>query len=216
MERNNSRQRKLSTSATPPSLKSSYYAGARFETTPSLQSLPTPPIRWTMSSPVLRSQSMPSSPITTSMGTTTKVVTTLGIGELQQQKTPTKEIKTPAPVFKSASFPGDNSLMSLFRGIKVPVDPVDNAQVQEAQKVTAAMVTPVKVAQVEEKVDLFQMLMNASPKRIESPVKLIPTATASTRTVIAKPCQLYFGEENDQQHYKDISQHLKTLLKVTA
>ena len=40
-----------------------YFAGAKFDCLPSVSSLPTPPVEWTV--PVLRSQSQPSSPVTT-------------------------------------------------------------------------------------------------------------------------------------------------------
>ncbi|CAG7715422.1 unnamed protein product [Allacma fusca] len=40
-----------------------YFAGAKFDCLPSVSSLPTPPSEWTI--PVLRSQSQPSSPVTT-------------------------------------------------------------------------------------------------------------------------------------------------------
>jgi len=43
-----------------------YFAGAKFDCLPSVSSLPTPPVEWTI--PVLRSQSQPSSPVTTTTG----------------------------------------------------------------------------------------------------------------------------------------------------
>lgn len=185
MDRHSPRQRKLSSST--PQKKSNYYAGARFETRPSMTSLPPPPPRWTASSPLPRSQSMPSSPITTNM---------MGIGFGSGERRPATTPPT-STVFKSASFPGDSSLLGLFR-----VRESSNAQEEQISIMRPRPPSPVKV--VEEKVDLIQMLIQASPRKEErelSPVKLIP------RSIARQSC----GQE-----YKDITNHLKSLLNVSA
>jgi hypothetical protein len=60
-------QRMRTTSGSSSMEKSSqeFYAGAKFDFSPSVASLPTPPTNWTI--PLIRSQSQPSSPVTTSM-----------------------------------------------------------------------------------------------------------------------------------------------------
>lgn len=203
MERRSPRQKKPLSSSTPT--KAVYYAGARFETRPTLSSLPVPPMRWTLSSPspLLRSQSTPSSPITTNA---------MGAGE---------EIRRPATtpvttVFKSASFPGDSSsLMSLFRV---------RESSSNAQKLILEPQSPRK--EVEGKVDLMQMLIKASPaKKQEQPpqaevvkekkVILTPVKVKQVPIANAKPCHLQLNDATGQE-YKNVSDCLKSLLKVSA
>jgi len=64
---NDQRMRTTSGSSSSSVEKSSqeFYAGAKFDFSPSVASLPTPPTTWTI--PLIRSQSQPSSPVTTSM-----------------------------------------------------------------------------------------------------------------------------------------------------
>lgn len=197
-ERRSPRQRKHSSSTPPRTV--GYYAGARFETAPLTSSLPTPPPRWTMSSP--RSQSMPSSPITTNM------MSTLGSGERNPPVT-----LSGSAVFKSASFPSDSTLMNLLGIRKIPVE-VQTTKTPEKKPTTAPVPVPAKV---EEKVsgdDLIRMLIAASPvKRGEQEEMKKSTLTPVTTPVkpiprpIPKSCGQEVGLSTDT---------LKSLLKLSA
>lgn len=98
----------------------------------------------------------------------------------------------------------------------------NHAHAQSFEVKRPAPASPPANAKVEEKVDLIQMLIQASPKREQepelkpqekkmikevTPVKLIPRSPAT-------PCHLQFN--NCGQEYKNVSDHLKSLLKVSA
>lgn len=153
----------------------------------------------------------------------------MGIGEGKRMFPSTP---TTVTVFKSASFPGDSSLMNLFR-----VRESRNAQENLIQRPPPPVAVVAVAAAAEEKVDLIQMLIKASPKKdkeeketkekevqmqkvkvnttrvtVTAPVKATTTpVVVQQQQLIPRSCQIDHAQE-----YKDISQHLKSLLNVSA
>jgi hypothetical protein len=62
--------------------------------------------------------------------------------------------------------------------------------------------------------DLMEMLLRASPTKNGQDLKTTPYAVNSSPVKMASPCHLQLGSPQNQ--YKDVSDHLKSILKVSA
>jgi len=210
-----------------------YYAGAKFDTIPTLGDLPVPPSHWTGDS-ITRSQSTPSSPITIS------------------DKVPMNGMFS-GGLFKSASLPGEsnmgrisprnhgepaigfrapppkpketkNSIDNMGPPIAIPKRIVHQQRehgITETKPANNTLKVDKSVKNIVEKDgsssnglgisghDLMEMLLRASPTKGQD---LKKTATPQK---LATSCQLSYGS-SDSTEYKDITDHLKSLLKVSA
>jgi hypothetical protein len=97
-------EQRMRTSSSSPSVEKSqeFYAGAKFDFSPAVASLPTPPTQWTI--PLLRSQSQPSSP---SPVTTTNHHASSSGTKITTTRIDVNSLFLSPQVIKASSFPGN-------------------------------------------------------------------------------------------------------------
>lgn len=252
-------QRSKAAWSSPSQSGSKYYAGAKFDTIPSLSDLPAPPRHWTDSA--ARSQSTPSSPVT--IATKPSAGISLDIGSLFGTPPSTCDKKggekRAQGVTKSASLPPQSGMIYLANKkkqgplkpeaspavFKTPAPlkarPTVKALTKPAKKAAAetpvkgvrspvtpnkpipafvpsdGMKTPEKKAEPTNGVtglDLMEMLIRSSPTNRQDLNSTPAPAVKKASSVNLSPCHVQLGSMEDQ--YKDISEHLKSLLKVSA
>lgn len=178
--------------------KEHFYAGARFETHPSHVGLPVPPLHWT--APLQRSQSQPSSPVPTSVPQKGISVDLAMLFGHSSDSTP-----------KSASFPGESLMGALVK----MEDERKRKQLQaENVSIDGKCVGSLAKAQVAtgsgaKSIDKTDELKKALGLAFASPVKTVPR-------IIGNGGFCSNGSEMSTSKYQDISDQLKTLLKVAA
>lgn len=182
-----------------------YFAGAKFDCLPSVSSLPTPPPEWTI--PVLRSQSQPSSPVTTTVGIR------IDVNSL---------FLTPQQVIKSSSFPGNGSNgiagsmmskrpeMSNFSFSKPAVDKKYEQQVTKNRN---------SYNQKEDKKSSYSMLKKNSSDEHKISSAMRSPQLKSTEPLSNKPLDIttatHLGSPSQRkQLYPHLTEHLRGLLKV--
>lgn len=181
--------------------KEHFYAGARFETHPSHVGLPVPPSHWI--APLQRSQSQPSSPVPTAVpqkGMSVDLATLFGYSTSTDS------------TFKSASFPGERMMSALVKTEderKKKKSDEDNNDSIQGKLIGSPAKAQVNNGFAEKKsIDKTDELKKALGLAFTSPVKVV--------TPFGKGGISSNGSDMSTSKYQDISDQLKTLLKVAA
>ncbi|CAL8138308.1 unnamed protein product [Orchesella dallaii] len=176
--------------------KEHFYAGARFETHPSHLGLPVPPSHWT--APLQRSQSQPSSPVPTSLpqkGFSVDLATLFGHSESS---------------FKSASFPGERLMDALVK------EESDRKMKQKDNvSIEGKVIGSLALAQVTNNYEKSNDETDELKKALGLGTFTSPVIAAS-RMSTTGGCRPYGSDMSPTTKYQDISDQLKTLLKVAA
>jgi hypothetical protein len=187
-----------------------YFAGAKFDCLPSVSSLPTPPPEWTI--PVLRSQSQPSSPVTT-----TTVGVRIDVNSL---------FLTPQQVIKSASFPKlessgitSNSIMMNKKRAEVSNFSKNVALDKKYQQQQQQQMSKKRDNhyQKEDKKSSYSILTKNNSSDDYKSFSAV-TSPKLTSTEQSKPLDItatHLGAPNQRkQMYPHLTEHLRGLLKV--
>lgn len=188
-------------------MKEHFYAGARFETHPSHIGLPVPPSHWT--APLQRSQSQPSSPVPVSVpqkGISVDLATLFGYSSTDT-------------ALKSASFPGERMMGALVK----MEDERKQKQQELIEKENVSIVGQNCFgSRAKAQVTTTDNKSSSAGKSIainetdELKKALGLAFTSPVRAVAPISCGLSHGSELSPSRYQDISDQLKTLLKVAA